>query len=97
MIGLGDAKTRVERHGRERARPLDQAGEREKAARTKQWMTRREKARDRAALDELGRAARAGQNVMPALIEASAARATVGEMMTTLKKVYGVYVGAPEW
>ena len=36
------------------------------------------------------------ENVMPALIEAAEADATVGEMMTTLKDVYGPYDGGPE-
>jgi methylmalonyl-CoA mutase N-terminal domain/subunit len=33
---------------------------------------------------------------MPALIEASEAMATVGEMMAALKDVYGGYDGGPE-
>jgi methylmalonyl-CoA mutase N-terminal domain/subunit len=53
--------------------------------------------RHRQALKNLEEVARAGGNVMPALIEASEALATVGEMMDTLKKVYGQFDGAPEW
>jgi methylmalonyl-CoA mutase N-terminal domain/subunit len=34
---------------------------------------------------------------MPALIEAAEAHATVGEMMRTLKNVYGPYDGGIEW
>ena len=34
--------------------------------------------------------------VMPALIDAAEALATVGEMMDTLKSVYGQYDGGPE-
>ena len=34
---------------------------------------------------------------MPALIEASKADATVGEMMKTLQRVDGTYDGGPEW
>jgi methylmalonyl-CoA mutase N-terminal domain/subunit len=41
-------------------------------------------------------ASAADENVMPALIEAAEADATVGEMMTTLKDVYGPYDGGPE-
>ena len=33
---------------------------------------------------------------MPALVEVSEALATVGEMMNTLKDVYGAYDGGPE-
>jgi methylmalonyl-CoA mutase N-terminal domain/subunit len=57
----------------------------------------RDKARHRAALERLLRDARAGANVMPALIEAAEADATVGEMMDTMKTVFGAYDGGPEW
>ncbi|RMF20087.1 MAG: methylmalonyl-CoA mutase, partial [Deltaproteobacteria bacterium] len=43
------------------------------------------------ALSELGRAAERGDNVMPALIEAARARATIGEMTSALEQVYGRY------
>jgi len=35
-------------------------------------------------------------HVMPAFVEVSEALATVGEMMNTLKTVYGQYDGGPE-
>ena len=35
-------------------------------------------------------------HVMPTLVEVSEALATVGEMMNTLKTVYGQYDGGPE-
>jgi methylmalonyl-CoA mutase N-terminal domain/subunit len=41
-------------------------------------------------------AAVTGANVMPALIEAAESLATVGEIMATLKDVYGPYDGGPE-
>ena len=47
-------------------------------------------------LKQLREVAADGGNVMPALIEASEALATVGEMMNTLKDVYGQYDGGPE-
>ena len=40
--------------------------------------------------------AAAGANVMPQLIAAAEAHATVGEMMHTLEQVYGHYDGGPE-
>jgi methylmalonyl-CoA mutase, N-terminal domain len=43
----------------------------------------------RRTLDGVRRAAEAQQNVMPALLEAARARATVGEVMTALADVYG--------
>lgn len=54
------------------------------------------RARHAKALADLGQAALDGANVMPALIEASEALATVGEMMDTLQGVYGRYDGGPE-
>ena len=45
----------------------------------------------------LEREARENKNVMPALIEAAHAGATVGEMMGSLQRVYGTYDGGPEW
>jgi methylmalonyl-CoA mutase N-terminal domain/subunit len=47
-------------------------------------------------LKALREAAITGANVMPALIEASEALATVGEMMSALREVYGSYDGGPE-
>ena len=39
----------------------------------------------------------ADANMMPSLIEAAKANATVGEMMVTMKSVFGAYDGGPEW
>ncbi len=80
---------------------IDRAVEQEQVARVRDLKARRDadagtKARHRAALEQLRAAAAAGENVMPALIEAAEALATVGEMMTTLKGVYGQYDGGPE-
>ena len=49
------------------------------------------------ALDEIRKAARDGANVMPALIEGSLAKCTLGEMVQALADVYGRYTGGPEW
>ncbi len=45
-----------------------------------------------AALEHLRQAAVLGQNTMPAFLECAHAYATLGEMMDTLKAVYGVYL-----
>lgn len=45
-----------------------------------------------AALEHLRQAAVLGQNTMPAFLECAHAYATLGEMMDTLKVVYGVYL-----
>jgi methylmalonyl-CoA mutase N-terminal domain/subunit len=75
---------------------IDKEVEREQVTRLKALKQRRDKQRHKAALDELREVAAADQNVMPALIEAAEAHATVGEMTDTLKEVYGQYDGGPE-
>jgi len=75
---------------------IDRQVEREQVARVRELKRRRDQARHAAALKQLREAAASGANVMPALIEAAAADATVGEMMNTLKEVYGQYDGGPE-
>ncbi len=75
---------------------IDPNVEREQVARIKDMRARRDAERHTAALRELEEVARAGENVMPALVQAAEALATVGEMMDTLKRVYGEYDGGPE-
>ena len=48
-------------------------------------------------LDQLRVDARSGTNTMPALVEASDAGATMGEMVQALADVFGRYSGGPEW
>jgi methylmalonyl-CoA mutase N-terminal domain/subunit len=48
-------------------------------------------------LDGIRAAARAGQNVMPSLVQASLNRCTLGEMVQAMADVYGRYAGGPEW
>ena len=75
---------------------IDENVEKEQVARLKEMKQRRDKQRHQQALEKLREAAAAGENVMPHLVEASEAQATVGEMMNTLKTVYGQYDGGPE-
>jgi methylmalonyl-CoA mutase N-terminal domain/subunit len=75
---------------------IDEAVERQQIQRMKDLRARRDKARHEKALAELRTAALADENVMPALIDAAEADATVGEMMYTLESVYGRYDGGPE-
>ncbi len=49
------------------------------------------------ALDAIREAARADQNVMPALVDGALANCTLGEMVQALADVYGRYGGGPEW
>ncbi len=75
---------------------IDAGVEREQVARLRAMKKGRDAERHAAALKKLRAEARAGVNVMPALVEASAALATVGEMTEALKTVYGSYDGGPE-
>jgi len=47
------------------------------------------------ALKELKKAAKNGENVMPYILEAVRRYATLGEVMNTLKEVYGIWVEPP--
>ena len=49
------------------------------------------------ALDGIRASARAGKNVMPALVEGALAKCTLGEMVQAMADVYGRYSGGPEW
>lgn len=75
---------------------IDESVEREQVARLRDLRQRRDKQRHQRALERLRSAALDGENVMPHLIEAAEALATVGEMMHTLESVYGRYDGGPE-
>jgi methylmalonyl-CoA mutase N-terminal domain/subunit len=76
---------------------IDQAVEDEQVARLKELKRTRDAARHRAALDKVRTAARNDENMMPCLIEASEADATVGEIMAAMQSVFGTYDGGPEW
>ncbi len=75
---------------------IDEHVEREQMQRVKELKQSRDKQRVEETLDTLRQVATDGGNVMPALVEAAEARATVGEMMALLKTVYGEYDGGPE-
>jgi len=51
----------------------------------------------RRALDEVRRTASEGRNLLPPLLDAATARATVGEVMQALADVLGRYDGAAKW
>jgi methylmalonyl-CoA mutase N-terminal domain/subunit len=51
----------------------------------------------RKSLDRVKRAADAGENLMPHLVSAVRARATLGEIVEVLKGAYGVYEETPEF
>jgi methylmalonyl-CoA mutase N-terminal domain/subunit len=56
---------------------------------------RRDETRVVKALDVIGELARSSDNLMPALVEAARAYATVGEMCDVLRRVWGEWVEAP--
>ncbi|HZG94292.1 MAG TPA: methylmalonyl-CoA mutase family protein [Mycobacteriales bacterium] len=68
---------------------VDPQMEARQAASVQAVRARRDAARVGSALDALGLAARAGDNVMPACIEAAKAYATVGEIVAVLREVHG--------
>jgi methylmalonyl-CoA mutase N-terminal domain/subunit len=70
---------------------LDPALEREQIARVRQVRVTRDGARWRAALDAVGRAASSTDNLVPPLIAAVEAHATVGEIADTLRGAFGEY------
>lgn len=59
--------------------------------RLEQVRARRDRPAVQAALDRIKREAEADQNLIPALIEAVGRYATLGEIMSALKEVYGAY------
>ncbi len=66
--------------------------ERERVEALRRWKAERDESAVRAALDELGRVARAGdENIMPATIAAAKAGATTGEWAGALREVFGDY------
>lgn len=68
---------------------VDPEIERDQISRLQAFRASREGARVAAALAALERDAREDRNLMPALIDAVEARATLGEIVATLKTVYG--------
>lgn len=65
--------------------------EQEQVGRLSDLRKSRDSFRMAGAVEELQEAASCGENVMPCLIEAVKAKATVGEICTALQEVYGVY------
>jgi methylmalonyl-CoA mutase N-terminal domain/subunit len=74
---------------------IDEAVAEEQVARVKQLRERRDAAAVARALDGLKDAARGTDNLMPPLLEASRAYATVGEMCDALREIFGEYEEQP--
>ena len=70
---------------------IDPEIERSQVARLEALRARRDSAKTRAALGELDRSARCSENLLPSILAAVEAYATVGEISDTLRRVYGEY------
>ncbi|MGO9016826.1 MAG: methylmalonyl-CoA mutase [Syntrophobacteraceae bacterium] len=62
-----------------------------KAAELKKYRAQRDHAKWKAALDKLSQVSRTDENVMPYVVEAVKAKATVGEICNVWREVYGEY------
>jgi methylmalonyl-CoA mutase, N-terminal domain len=90
----------VNRHAEQeelRAPPFkpDPATERERVAFLAHWRAERDERAAEAALADLGRAARGSDNLMPKILAALEAHATLGEVCDTMRAVFGVYRPGP--
>jgi len=70
---------------------IDPEIERSQVARLNALRARRDAAKSRAALDEVERRARGTENLMPAILAAVEACATVGEISDALRRAFGEY------
>ncbi len=70
---------------------VDPSIETEQIVRLRAFRASRDPEATRRALDAMGAAAREDRNLMPSLVEAVTCRATVGEIVTCLKDVYGEF------
>ena len=70
---------------------IDGSAEKLQAGRLEEMRKNRDSERHNAALEAIREAARNGKNVMPALIEAAKAEATLGETCEALKEVFGTW------
>jgi methylmalonyl-CoA mutase N-terminal domain/subunit len=70
---------------------LDPEIERSQVARLNALRARRDAAKSRAALEEVERRARGSENLMPAILAAVEAYATVGEISDALRRAFGEY------
>ncbi len=70
---------------------LDESLERKQVERVRALRLRRDPARSRSSLDRVRDHARSGANVMPAILEAVESLATLGEIASALREVFGEY------
>ncbi len=70
---------------------IDPEIERSQVARLRELRARRDAAKAQAGINEVERRARSGENLMPAILAAVEARATVGEISDALRRAFGEY------
>jgi len=73
---------------------IDPAFERAQVERVRKVRAERDPAAATAALDEVEKAARSGENLMPRIIAAVEAYATLGEVADRMRAVFGEYAEA---
>jgi methylmalonyl-CoA mutase N-terminal domain/subunit len=91
QVVVGVNRFRTPERVRLRGLSVDPAVERQQIERVRALRARRDPRAWRAALDRVADAAASGANLMPPLIEAVEALATVGELADTLRAVFGEY------
>ncbi|MBF9028973.1 protein meaA [Rhodobacterales bacterium HKCCE3408] len=72
---------------------VDSGVEADQIARLEAWRSERDAGAVKAALAELRRAASAGENIMPASVEAARAGVTTGEWAEAMRQIHGQYRG----
>jgi len=70
---------------------IDESVRKHQLDRLEQTRAQRDKSAVNRSLDNLRRAAQRGDNTMPATIESVRAYATLGEICSALRDVYGIY------
>jgi methylmalonyl-CoA mutase, N-terminal domain len=70
---------------------MDEALERKQVERVRALRARRDQARWQASLEGVREGARSGANLMPTILEAAESYATVGEIASALREVFGEY------
>jgi methylmalonyl-CoA mutase N-terminal domain/subunit len=70
---------------------IDEALERKQIERVRALRARRDAGACQRSLDRVGDRARSGANLLPAILDAVESYATVGEIASTLREVFGEY------
>jgi len=91
QVVVGVNRYQMEEEGRPEVHRLDPSLEREQVRRLARFKRLRSGKAVGEALEELSRRARGTENLLPTILAALEARATLGEISDTLRRVFGVY------